>query len=95
MKRNRDIKKLVRPLKRALHSCDYAAELHPTNKDGKRDLHLNILIEANNIEYFKNRILYFLGDWGIGYVQLAHTPRKHFHTCPDKVMQNLFAIKVI
>ena len=75
-KKNRDIKKLVRPIKRALHSCNYAAELHPTNKDRKRDLHLHILIEANNIEYFKNRLRYFLGDWGIVYVQPAHTPRK-------------------
>jgi len=66
----------VRPVNRALHSCDYTAELHPTNKDGKRDLHLHILIEANKIEYFKNRLLYFLGDWGIVYVQRAHTPRK-------------------
>ena len=75
-KKNRDIKKLVRPIKRALHSCKYAAELHPTNKDRKRDLHLHILIEANNIEYFKNHLRYFLGDWGIVYVQPAHTPRK-------------------
>ena len=66
----------MRPVNRALHSCDYTAELHPTNKDGKRDLHLHILIEAKNIEYFKNRLLSFLGDWGIMYVQRAYTHRK-------------------
>ena len=75
-KTNKEIKKLVRPIKRAAHAHNYAVELHPTNKYGQRDLHLHILIEANNIEYFKNRLRYFLGDWGIVYVQRAHTPRK-------------------
>ena len=94
-KKNRDIKKLVRPIKRALHSCNYAAELHPTNKDRKRDLHLHILIEAKNIEYFKNRLLF---SWMMGEASsfnMLILSIKYFHTCSDKVMQSLFIIKVI
>lgn len=66
----------MRPLESAAFSCDYAGELHPANKIAQRHLHLHILIKANDIDYFKNRPLYFLGDWWIVYVQHAHAPRK-------------------
>ena len=73
-KTNKDIKKLVRPIKRAAHAHNYAVELHPTNKYGQRDLHLHILIETTNIQQFKQRLQYFLSGWELAYIQTARQP---------------------
>ena len=73
-KTNKDIKKLVRPIKRVAHAHNYAVELHPTNKYGQRDLHLHILIETTNIQQFKQRLQYFLRGWELAYIQTARQP---------------------